>query len=279
MEVERTLQSRQADVSILGVRERETGARERVVMKLLRPEYVHNSPDSLRTEFQALRALGELNVRSGTTRVVFPRPIEISAQHLAFLMRFVEGVPLDEHVHAFGHGVDPHVPRAILEGLHCYHRTIGNAYGDFHPGNLVVGDEMLGFLDPTMANPTFERTAAELGLTPAAADLGYWLYWVTVNVRRIVLRPLSGLRLLALTARLLGEATINLSPERRATILAEVRRTAGVYLRPLLHQRVRNVLQFVIASLLGAMVTRMADRHSRRRDRQDAAPEGCFSGP
>jgi hypothetical protein len=48
---------------------------------------------------------------------------------------------------------------------------MGTLYGDFQPGNLLVRDGTLGFLDLSIPNPLFERTAAELSLAPLSADL------------------------------------------------------------------------------------------------------------
>jgi hypothetical protein len=258
LQVERALRGRQADVSILAVLDQRTGTRGRVVLKRLREDYVHNSAESLRSEFDALRAMSRSTVRAEGTRVVFPWPLEISSTNLAFLMGFLEGVPLDEHFRSPTYRVDRRLPRAILEGLRCYYSEMGTLYGDFQPGNLLVRDGTLGFLDPTIPNPLYERTAAELTLAPLSADLGFWLYAVIVRVRRLALQPRQGIRLLSFTVRLLREAAADLPPERRAILLSETRSAAAVYLRPLLRQRPRNLLQYRIASLLGLAVTKLA---------------------
>lgn len=263
LRVERELRGRQADVSILVVLHGETGAHGRVVMKRLRTDYIHNSTESLRSEFQALRAMSRSAVCAGGTRVVFPRPLEMSPTRLAFLMEFLDGVPLEEHLRTMTHRVDRRLPRNVLEGLRCYHAEMGALYGDFQPGNLLVGDGTLGFLDPTIPNPLFQSTAAELSLAPLSADLGFWLYSVTVQVRRMALRPLQGVRLLALTVRLLREAAADLPVERRAVLVSETRNAAAVYLRPLLRQRARNLLQYRIATFLGGVVTTLARQGHR----------------
>jgi hypothetical protein len=260
--VERELRGRQADVSILAVLDQRTGDHGRVVLKRLREDYVHNSAESLRSEFQALRAMSRSVVRTGGTRVVFPSPLEMSPTNLAFLMGFLDGAPMDEHFRSPTHRVDEKLPRAILEGLRCYYAEMGTPYGDFTPANLLVRDGTLGFLDPTIPNPLFERTAAQLSLAPLSADLGYWLYAVTVQVRRMALHPRQGSRLLALTIRLLRQAADDLPPGRRGVLLSETRNAAAVYLRPLLHQRVRNLFQYRIASLLGRIVTTLAGMRS-----------------
>jgi predicted unusual protein kinase regulating ubiquinone biosynthesis (AarF/ABC1/UbiB family) len=258
LDVERRLRGRQADVSILAVVDQETGAHGRVVLKRLREDYVHNSPESLRVEFQALRAMSQSVLRSEDTRIVFPEPLEMSPANLTFLMGFLDGAPLDEHFRSKTHRVDKRLPGAILEGLRRYYAEMGTLYGDFTPANLLVRNGTLGFLDPTIPNPLFERTASQLSLAPLSADLGYWLYAVTVPVRRMALHPRQGARLLSLTIRLLRQAAEDLPPERRSVFLSETRRTAAVYLRPLLRQRVRNLLQHRIASILGRIVTTMA---------------------
>jgi hypothetical protein len=258
LHVERRLRGRQADVSILVVLDQRTGAHGRVVLKRLREDYVHNSAESLGLEFQALRAMSGSVLRAGDTRIVFPRPLEMSSTNLTFLMGFLDGAPLDEHFRSPPHPVDGRLPQAILEGLRSYYAEMGTLYGDFTPANLLVRDGTLGFLDPTIPNPLFEHTAAQLSLAPLSADLGYWLYAVTVKVRRMVLHPRQGIRLLILTIRLLREAAADLPPEQRGVLLSETRSAAAVYLRPLLRQRARNLLQHRIASLLVWAVTMLA---------------------
>jgi hypothetical protein len=258
LHVERRLRGRQADVSILVVLDQRTGTQGRVVLKHLREDYVHNSAESLRLEFQALRAMSQSVLRAGDTRIVFPRPLEMSPANLTFLMGFLDGTPLEEHFGSPPHRVDGRLPGAILQGLRGYYAEMGTLYGDFTPANLLVRDGTLGFLDPTIPNPLFERTAAGLSLSPLSADLGYWLYAVTVKVRRMILHPRQGICLLTLTIRLLRQAAADLPPEQRAVLLSETRSAAAVYLRPLLHQRLRNLLQHRIATLLGRIVTTLA---------------------
>jgi hypothetical protein len=262
LHVERRLRGRQADVSILAVVDQGTGTHGRVVLKRLREDYVHNSAESLRLEFQALRAMSQSVLRAGDTRIVFPQPLEMSPANLTFLMGFLDGAPLDEHFRSPPHRVDGRLPGVILEGLRRYYAEMGTLYGDFTPANLLVRNGTLGFLDPTIPNPLFERTAARLSLAPLSADLGYWLYAVTVPVRRMALHPRQGIRLLALTIRLLRQAAGDLPPERRGVLFSETRSAAAVYLRPLLHQRARNLLQHRIASLLGRIVTTLAGMRS-----------------
>lgn len=205
---------------------------EPVVLKLLSPAYAHTSPLAAQREFRALERLHRATAGGGDVSV--PEPLACFPDATAYLMRYVDGVPLSELAGSafLDDGRSRTIAAALVRGLRLAHRELGFAFGDLHPGNVLVEPRslQLTLIDPTAPNPEYAEIAAAAAFGPLAADLGYWCFSVAAVTSR--LPPLASRRrrrLLRLTLALLAAAPATVAPATRRAFLDDVFANARRY--------------------------------------------------
>ena len=219
----------------------------------------------LSREVTALGAFHE--ALAGRDDLGCPRPIASSADLLCYLMTYEAGSPIESAARpsspAYGEIVD-----RLLAGLGLFYDAVGDIYGDFHPGNVLVArGQRVILLDPGVPNPinpTFQRLADELRFSPASVDLGYWTFTVSSRTARLaVVRPPAVVRRWRLTEELLPRAAHRMAPAGEADrFLTEVLEAAGAYLA---WMRGHAGRRGPVLSAIGGATARRLVRRSRRR--------------
>lgn len=217
----------------------------------------------LTSEFEALGAFAAAAV--GLPGVEVVRPLALLGGGRAYLMEHVVGNNL--RAAAPGYPIDTRgsLARAIVAGLRCYHETLGEAYGDFHPGNLILcpgGD--VAFLDPTTSDAAIAGVAASTPvgpMGPMAADLGLWAYSVAATALRCWRDPRGTLLLGRLTQEIVAQASEALPPEHRSALVDAAFVAARQHLRRLSRSRwVADRAAAIVARPLLAEMERTARR-------------------
>ena len=240
----------------------EAGER-RFVLKVLSHEHEHNSLESSRHEYAALEAFAAaVETRAG---LAMPRPLALYEEHWAILMTYVDGADIDSFMGRWlcdGHTLDT-LAASIVSGLRLYYEARNEAFGDFHPGNVLVqSPARLAFIDPTSPDPFVRRLARSTPMAPLAADLGIWVYAVAVTIfpelRTAGQLPLNRLRL---TARLVHAAAQTLLSTDRAAFVGAVYAAA--------RQHVQKMIDTCgpKEKVLGAMTLRVLDLMAARSNR------------
>jgi hypothetical protein len=128
------------------------------------------------SEFRALEHL-RAALAAGPPEITTADPVMCSAEPPALLMTFVEGASLEARLRAGGINAAERrrIAASVWEGVAAYHARTGDAFGDLHPGNVLVGDGgSVALLDPGS-----QRTLVERGRSyptfPAAVDVASWL--------------------------------------------------------------------------------------------------------
>lgn len=126
------------------------------------------------------------------------------ADDTAYLAEYIPGENLATLLRR---GVRPGLGGEIALALRGYHAGMGEALGDFNPGNVIVRDFGVTFVDPGDR----EKNSAYAGQPMLVADLGRWLAFASSSLPvRLIRRPRQGLRGARLTASVLSSA---LGPE------------------------------------------------------------------
>ncbi len=216
----------QAEVWLL-VTSDSDGTQTQYVLKQFTKHNKYNSADAVRAEYSALVRFAAA-CATKASGIMCPTPICLSTDEWAYLMTYLGGSPLDRHL-LRGCSSQNGLVHRITHGLHLYYRSVGDLYGDFRPGNVVVsGLEGVALLDPTMPDPFYHKFEGMVYF-PSSVDIGYWLYAVVCEHAKLVLqRPKLCLRRWRFTEKLLCEAANIFAPSNKAVFLNEV---ASVSLR------------------------------------------------
>jgi hypothetical protein len=165
-----------------------------------------------------------------------PKPMASSAELCCYLMTYEAGGPIERALRGRPLAAYKEVAERVVAGLMLFHGSVGDIYGDFHPGNVLVArGERVIFLDPGIPkvdNPTFARLADELRFSPGSVDLGYWTFTVASRMARLAIaRPPAALRRWRFTEELLPLAAHRMAPaHEEQAFLLEVLRAARDYL-------------------------------------------------
>jgi hypothetical protein len=176
------------------------GARQYAV-KWFRPA-AREDGRAVATEYAALRRLADVLPGLPTRRFALRCPVPVQAWDWGYAMSAVPGVPLPEAVsrRVLAPGEYGPIAGNLIGALLAYHHTQGAPYGDFHPGNVLLGpDRDLYLLAPSEpAGPTAH---------PLAADLAYWIVATALHALRASVRhPRAAAHGIQLARELAGTA-------------------------------------------------------------------------
>lgn len=164
-------------------------------------------------EFRALQLFSAK--AHGHQAIRVPTPLHLLRDHDAYLMSWLPGRPLTQHLlsthplpadRAF-------IASSLLEAFSLYYEAVGTIYGDCQPANVLVScnPSAVGLVDPTPPEQYFADAAATASHAPLSADLGYWTYSVLARTWRNL--PKSQIRRASLcfTEELLLAASVRTS--------------------------------------------------------------------
>jgi len=202
------------------------------VLKRFSPQYAYNSREAVRTEYEALstfhRALDGANLGCKA-----PEPLGILENDLAYLMRYESGTPLSERVPERRQVAKVCV--IIIRGLDCFHRSVGAIYGDFQPGNVLLSEGRIVFLDMTIPNPFYQNEQfRRLQYFFPATDIGYWIYTVSAQFLRAFAKDSwQALKQLDMARELVCEAAQFFAATDQAHFYADVRAVVAAHFQRL----------------------------------------------
>ncbi|MGI8926356.1 MAG: hypothetical protein ACR2HN_06885 [Tepidiformaceae bacterium] len=232
----------------------------RVVLKL-----AHDGA-GLEREHSALRSVHATTGADAPVR--FPRPLGLVGGGAGYLMEFVAGDRLPDVLGRLpSRGAPPPdlAPR-LAAGLRGYHAALDEAYGDFHPGNVIIGPGgRLILLDPTASDPSI-RAACEGAPSFMTADLGLWAFSAAASASSLLNRPLLAPRLAPLTLALIAAEGNRHPAWERAAVVRSVFDLARVHITWLKRS---PRLEGRLAALVGAPALAMLEAASLRAASQD----------
>jgi len=208
-------------------------------LKSFRRERRFNSASSVQAEFDALVAFAGRLERRGTD-VVCPAPVALAPDRFSYLMGYVPGEQLDDHLLVTrGDAADGAALAArIVDGLAHFYGAVGACYADFQPCNVRVTASGICLLDPLIGNPGFLPPRASLRWWPSSADAGFWVQSVAaMALKQCVQRPRLAAARITFTRRLVRRAGETFAPSDIEAFLAEVRQAAEFHFRRFLCQQ------------------------------------------
>jgi hypothetical protein len=160
-------------------------------VKWFRPGHGRTADTSAR-DCDALSRLAQALATVRTDAYLVRCPVPVHAWSWGYAMSAVPGRPLDD---ALARGQlptweQPRLARDLVAALAAFHAAHGAPYGDFHPGNVLLGPQRdLYLLDPApiWALPPSWPVPAPPHL---AVDVAYWTFCTTIRaLRRAVRHP------------------------------------------------------------------------------------------
>ncbi len=156
-------------------------SRQRLVLKVAR------DGDDLSESIAALE-----NCQAIASEGVVPRLFHADPAALACLVEYIPGLAPPAYLR---HRRRPSLAPEIVASLAAYHAGVGQAFGDFHPENVVVRKGGVTLLDPG----TPDQHGREEGEPSMVTDLGLFLHAAASNVITYLVRgPISAVRMLSL---------------------------------------------------------------------------------
>ncbi len=208
-----------------------------LVLKVAR-EGVAGTSVPIAVEAEALRAFGAALDPAGPVHA--PAVVHIFSEFDAYLMEQAPGQALLDYLlrARLPKGWDTTLARRLVDGLVVYHRTMGEPFGDFHPGNvLVAGAAEPWFVDPVTRNPRMLMLEQAGVFAPGAVDLGQFVFKAVSRIPRpAAATPWAVWRLLRLTRKLVREAAARFAPGHQRGFEAAVREVALAHLAVLAAQ-------------------------------------------
>lgn len=180
------------------------GGYARYALKVFRPGRMLNV-GAADAEYRALQTIAECLERS-RGQVEYPIAVELFSASSAYLMTYVDGVPLNVRFRS-------KVNRGVIDAISS---RVGHAMrdleqvgypeliGDFHPGNILITSSGIAIIDLGTNNPIYRQIMIDVGCTLSEADLGYWVFHVSAgSTRRALRRPILDRQLRELSIRVL----------------------------------------------------------------------------
>jgi hypothetical protein len=195
-----------------------TGTRPYAV-KWFRPRYRSTATaplarDPVATEYAALANLVEVLPGLAGDRYLLRCPAPVQSWDWGYVMSAVPGRRLDEAVTR--REVSPaeyaYLARGLVRAVVAFHAANGGPYGDFHPGNVLLGpDRDLYLLDPAPATGWLACWAGQPAPPHLAVDVAHWTYSTAIRALRGSLRHPGTATACAHLARALAEAAVEVT--------------------------------------------------------------------
>jgi hypothetical protein len=170
--------------------------------------------DAVAAEYAALGSLGRVLPELASDRYLLRCPVPVQAWDWGFVMSAVPGRRLDEavlrqEVPVAEYG---HIARGLVRALVAFHAAHGGPYGDFHPGNVLLGRACdIYLLDPAPAAGWLSCWAGQPAPPHLAVDIAHWSYSTAVRALRGSLRHPRTAAACAHLARTLTEAAVQVT--------------------------------------------------------------------
>lgn len=172
---------------------------------------------SVATEYAALASLIRALPELATGRFRLRCPVPVQAWDWGYAMSAVPGYRLDDVVahRQLAAAEYPQLARELVAALIAFHASSGGPYGDFHPGNVLLGpDRDVYLLDPAPAAGWLPSWAGEPAPPHLAVDVAHWVYATALaGLRQVARHPVVVARCGQL-ARALAGAAVELTGDR-----------------------------------------------------------------
>lgn len=170
---------RDAEVWLASVRFGDGGATE-VVAKIFQQKG-RNAPflseETISEEFVCLDRFWSALQKAGDPMVRCPRPRLLLARQQTYLMEYEKGRVLARAIQEKIES-EARIAERIASALGAFHDANGREFGDFSSNNILLHErDSICLLDPLIADPRYGEIKRALGVTNAAADAGYWVFW------------------------------------------------------------------------------------------------------
>jgi hypothetical protein len=159
-----------------------TGAQPYAV-KWFRPRYRPTAAtppawDTIAAEYAALATLDAVLPGLASDRYRLHCPAPVQSWDWGYVMSAVPGRRLDVLTRRELPAADYHQLAGVLvRALVAFHTATGGPYGDFHPGNVLLGpNQDVYLLDPAPAAGWLACWAGQPAPPNLAVDLGHWTY-------------------------------------------------------------------------------------------------------
>jgi hypothetical protein len=211
-----------------------TGARAYAV-KWFRPSYRSTAEpplawDAVATEYAALTSLVRVLPGLPADRYQLRCPTPVQSWDWGYVMSAVPGRRLDEAVLRRQLPVAEYGPlaRGLVRAVVAFHTAHGGPYGDFHPGNVLLGpDRDIYLLDPAPATGWLACWAGQPAPPHLAVDIAYWIYVTALRALRRSARHPRTVIGCAHLARALAEAAVEVTAD--ATLAGQIDRCLADY--------------------------------------------------
>jgi hypothetical protein len=192
-------------------------ANDEPVLKLFHEDVRYGTTTYCAQEFDALRSFHAAS--RGYAKFSCPEPLALFERERAYLMAHVHGQQLSS---LLDHGqvtqsVARSVQSGLVEALHVFYEATDLYYGDFHPDNIFLQNQVIGpslsLIDPCMANPRIYYAPDDWPRHASlSVDMGYWVFVECArHWRALIVRPHQAIRRLRFTRGLVKTA-IELHP-------------------------------------------------------------------
>jgi hypothetical protein len=186
--------------------------------------------DAVAAEYAALGSLVQVLSELASDRYLLRCPAPVQVWDWGFVMSAVPGRRLDEavlrqEVPAAEYG---HIARGLVRALVAFHTAHGGPYGDFHPGNVLLGPACdIYLLDPAPAAGWLSCWAGQPAPPHLAVDVAYWTYSTAVRAVRASLWHPRTAGAFAHLARALTDAALQVT--RDPALAGQIERCLADY--------------------------------------------------
>lgn len=171
---------RDADVWLLQVNDR-SNSTIKWVAKIFRDDGKNGefmSAGSIQDEYECLSRFWDEVQKVSDPTIRCPRPYYMSGTDRFYIMDYIDGEAIFQAVQKGLAGDAQKIALRLSEALSVFYRANQREFADFSALNVIIDSRgAVCLLDPMIADPSYKEIKTRLGVSNAAADVGYWVFW------------------------------------------------------------------------------------------------------